>query len=359
LGNNVATQLSISAVGNSSYTQSTAQQVYLGNVAISGGTFSVDASGSLGTKISQWGSTSIKSFGNPTFLTQGGSVTLANSGNNFGGVSISTNVGAAAGADIAVTETGVLNFLTVNSGTAGKLTAISENASIIQSGTTGLTIGGTASFAAQNGNIALNTPTTNNMFGGNNGILLTSNGNVSVQDASAITALAGGTNVAGTLSVKNSLLAGTGEIRDLPGTVTVSGNVLFETGSNASSRINLGTSNLSLGAIQFRSGTVTIVENATLNLAAGSVATGAVSLTSSGNIVTSGSGGGTFQNTLALNASGSITITNPIFVSGSGSSGLTFRALGAVDLSALSLAGNLNGIAPTNLGASSYKAPSP
>ena len=127
----------------------------------------------------------------------------------------------------------------------------------------------------------------------------------------------------------------------------------------AGTSINLGSSNLSLGAIQFRSGSVTIVENASLNLAAGSVASGAVSLTSSGNITTTGAGGGTFQNTLALNASGSITITNPIFVNGAGGSGLTFRALGAVDLSALSLAGNLNSIAPTNLGASSYKAPSP
>ena len=109
------------------------------------------------------------------------------------------------------------------------------------------------------------------------------------------------------------------------------------------------------GALQFRSGTVTVVENATLNLAAGSVASGAVNLTSSSNIITSGSGGGTFQSSLTLNAGGSITITNPIFVN----SGLTFRALGAVDLSALSLAGNLNSLAPTNLGASSYKAPSP
>ena len=97
------------------------------------------------------------------------------------------------------------------------------------------------------------------------------------------------------------------------------------------------------------------MENATLNLAAGSVASGNTSLTSSGNIVTSGAGGGTFQGTLALNASGSITVGIPIFVA----NGLTFRSLGAVDLSALSLAGNLNNIAPINLGASSYKAPSP
>jgi len=259
------------------------------------------------------------------------------------------------GADIVVTEAGVLNFLSVNAGTAGKLTAMSENASIIQSGTGGLTVGGLTTLTAAN--ITLNSGTTNNVFGGNNGILVTSAGNVSIQDNNAITAIAGGTNIGGSLTLKNTL--GTGQIKDTPGTLTVNGAVLLDTTTNAASSISIGSSTASLGAIQFRSGTVTIVENATLNLAAGSVASGPVSLTSSGNIVTSGSGGGTFQNTLSLNASGNITITNPIFVNGFGGSGLTFRALGAVDLSALSLAGNLNSIAPTNLGAASYKAPSP
>ena len=57
------------------------------------------------------------------------------------------------------------------------------------------------------------------------------------------------------------------------------------------------------------------------------------------------------DNTIRVSSPG---ITNPIAVA----NGLTFRALGAVDLSALSMA-NLNGKTPTNLGAASYKAPQP
>ena len=57
------------------------------------------------------------------------------------------------------------------------------------------------------------------------------------------------------------------------------------------------------------------------------------------------------DNTIRVSSPG---ITNPIAVA----NGLTFRALGSVDLSTLSMA-NLNGKTPTNLGAASYKAPQP
>lgn len=355
--NAIIAPVTVSAAGNSTIVQS--NNVILGNVAVTAGTFTADTSASAAKTIAQATGTTVKSYGNATFNTQGAKITLTNSGNNFGGLTLLSNTGAAAGADIAITETGTLNFVSVNSGTAGKLAATSENAGIIQSGTGGLIVGGATTLTAAAAGITLNTGTTNNSFGGatNNGILVTTVGNVSIQDSNATTILAGNSTIGGSLILKNTNGAGT--IKDSPGTLTVSGNVLFDTTTNVASSVSIGSSTASLGAIQFRSGTVTIVENATLNLAAGSVASGPVSLTSSGNIVTSGSGGGTFQNTLALNASGSITITNPIFVNGAGGSGLTFRALGAVDLSALSLAGNLNSIAPTNLGASSYKAPSP
>ena len=359
-GNTFTSAVAISAVGNSSINVSTiASPLTLNNVVVSAGTFAATAGNAAGNTISQLAGSSAKIFGNSSFTTQGNKITLTNTGNNFGGVTLdSTNVGAAAlGADVAITEAGTLNFLSVKSGTNGKLAATSEKASIIQSGTAGLIVGGTTALTAADAGIALNTATTSNTFGGANGITITTAGNVSIQDANATTTIAGGTTIGGTLTVKNT--QGSGKIQDSPGNLTVNGNVLFDTTTNAASSVSIGSSNATLGAIQFRSGAVTIVENATLNIAAGSVASGAVSLTSSGNIVTSGSGGGTFQSTLALNASGTITITNPIFVNGAGGSGLTFRSLSAVDLSALSLAGNLNSIAPTNLGASSYKAPSP
>lgn len=366
-GNKIETVLNLSALGNSSLTQTLATPtnvVYLGNVAVTNGTFNLDVSATAGQKVVQAATTAMKIYGNTTVNTQAGTVTLTNTGNNFGGVTITTNTSAAAGADIAITESGVLNFLTVNSGTTGKLTAVSENASIIQSGTTGLTVGGTTSLTAATG-ITLNTPTTTNVFGGANGIMISTPGNVSIQDAAAVTALAGGTTIGGAATIKNTFATG-GEIRDLTGVITIGGNVFLDTGTvynavtDVGARINLGNSTLSLGAIRFNSGKVSIFESTTLNLAAGSFALGSVTLSTNGNIVTSGAGGATFQNTLQLSANGSITISNPFTVLGSNGVGLTFRSLGAVDLSTLSLAGNLNNIAPTNLGApGGYKPPSP
>ena len=348
-GNLVQPPVTLSAVGNSSITQSTGATLVFGNVAVASGTFTVDTSATAGAAVSQIAGTTMRIFGNPTINTQGAKVTLTNTGNNFGGITVNTTNGAAAGADIAITESGVMNLLSINTGSTGKFTATSENASIIQSGTGGITVGaaGVTSLTAVSG-VALNTATTSNNFGGG-AITINTAGNVTLQDANAVTTLGGGTTIGGTMTLKNSAA---GLIKDSPGTIAVNGNVLFD---DAGGTVSIGSSSATFGAIQFRAKDVTIVENATLNLAAGSVASGNTSLTSSGNIVTSGAGGGTFQGTLALNASGSITVGIPIFVA----NGLTFRSLGAVDLSALSLAGNLNNIAPINLGASSYKAPSP
>jgi hypothetical protein len=85
-----------------------------------------------------------------------------------------------------------------------------------------------------------------------------------------------------------------------------------------------------------------------------------VTISTNGDFLTSGAGtstlagaGGVVTPSLYITAGGKITITNPIFVNNV----LQFRALGAVDLSALSLIGNLNGVNPVNLGAASYKAP--
>lgn len=348
--NNIATAVTLTAAGNSSIVQG--NNIVLGNVAVSAGTLTVNSAGVAAKTVTQAAGTTVKAYGASSFTSAAGAITLANTGNNFGGLTL-----ASGGADVAITEAGTLNLVSVNTG-AGKLAAISQNAGIIQTGTAGLTVGGASTLTAAADGVTL-FGTTNNF--GAAGIQVTTVGNVSIQDSNAVTVLNGNSTIGGSLTLKNNTAGGTGEIKDSPGTLTVSGNVVFDTTSTIGSKVNIGSSTASLGAIRFLSGTVTIVENATLNLLAGSVASGDVSLTSSGNIITSGAGGGTFQKKLDLNASGSITITNPILVYGASSTGpgLTFRALGAVDLSALSLAGNLNSIAPTNLGASSYKAPSP
>jgi len=364
--NNIAGPIVISAVGNVSIAQ--AQNIILGNTSVSAGTFSADNSFGVAKTITQAAGTTAKIYGASTFTTQTGKITLTNTdgtGNNFGAVSARTTfingadaVGAAAGADIAILEAGTLNLAQVKAGTAGKLTAISSAADIMQSSTGGISVGGATALTSA-GNISLNLAGTSNSFGGAAGISITAPGVVSIQDAATTTALAGGTTIGGALTLKNNAAGLNGQIRDLPGTIVVRGDVWFDTGTNAASSVTIGSSNITLGAVKFNSGTVTIVENDNLTIAPGSVASGPVSLTSSGNIITSGAGGGTFQNTLTLNATGSITVTNPIFVVGAGTSGLVFRALGAVNLGALSLAGNLNGIAPTSLGSSSYTPPSP
>jgi len=356
--NNIGAVIAISAVGNSSIAE--AQNITLGNTAVSAGTFSADSSSGSGKTITQAAGTTAKIFGASTFTTNRGAITLTNTdgtGNNFGAVTAKTNVGGALGADIAITEGGTLNFAEVKTGSNGKLTAISSYGDIIQTTAGGLTVGGATALTSSR-NVALNLALTTNTFGGLNGIAITAPGNVSLQDAAGTTALAGGSTIGGTLTLKNTAGGGGGTIRDLPGTIAVAGNVWFDTGTTGV--IAIGSSSITMGAVKFNSGTVNIVENATLNLAPGSVASGAVSLTSSGDIITSGAGGGSFQSTLTLNATGAITITNPILVVGvGGTTGLVFRALGAVNLGALSLSGNLNGIAPTSLGASTYTPPAP
>ncbi len=348
--NNIATAVTLTAAGNSSVVQG--NNIVLGNVAVSAGTLTVNSAGVAAKTITQATGTTVKAYGASSFTSAAGAITLANTGNNFGGVTL-----ASGGSDVAITEAGTLNLVSVNTG-AGKLAAISQNAGIVQTGAAGITVGAASTLTAAADGVTL-FGTTNNF--GAAGIQVTTVGNVSIQDSNAVTVLNGNSTIGGSLTLKNNTAGGTGEIKDSPGTLTVSGNVVFDTTTTVGSKVNIGSSTASLGAIRFLSGAVTIVENATLNLLAGSVASGDVSLTSSGNIVTSGSGGGTFQKKLDLNASGSITITNPIFVNGASATGpgLTFRALGAVDLSALSKAGNLNSIDPTNLGASSYKGPNP
>lgn len=358
-GNGILTPIVISAVGNVSVAQ--AQNITLGNTTVTVGTFSADNSAGATKTITQAAGTTAKIYGASAFTTQGGKITLTNtdgSGNNFGAVSARTDVVVTAGNDIAITEGGTLNFAQVKAGTTGKLTAISTGGDIIQTTTGGVQVGGATALTSSS-NVTLNLVGTSNSFGGNAGIAITAPGNVSLQDASAITALAGGTTIGGSLTLKNNTAGLNGAIKDLPGTIAVAGNVWFDTGTNATSSVTIGSSSITLGAVKFNSGTVILVENDGINIAPGTVASGPVSLTSSGNIITSGAGGGTFQNTLTLNATGSITITNPIFVVGAGSVGLVFRALGAVNLGAVSLAGNLNGIAPTSLGASTYTPPAP
>ena len=352
-GNIIAAPVSVRATTDSSVVQgaAAANNLSLASISVTGGGFTATTSLSAGATITQNATTPLFVYGASAFRTNAGAITLTTPGNNFGGLTLLSNNTTLTGAPISIVEGGTMNLVNVNTGTAitSSFTATSSGAGIIESSNPGITVGGTTTLTAQAAGITLN---TGNLFGGANGILLTTAGNVAIQDGSATTVLASGTNIGGTLTVRNTA---NGTLLDAGGNLTVAGNVLFDVGTG---NIGISGAGNAFGAVQFRAATVSIAENTTMNLTAGSVASGSVQLSSNANIITSGLGTSLFSgptSSLSLNAGGSITISNPIFVANT----LTFRALGAVDLSALSLIGNLNGKTPVNLGAASVKDPTP
>jgi filamentous hemagglutinin family protein len=367
LANNIAPAVSLTASGDSTVSQTTAQNLILGNVAVTAGKFTATLTNGT-SELAQAAGTTVRAFGDTTLTTNAGKITLDNVGNNFGGLTIASNANVPlnVGAAVVLREGGTINLKAVDTGTAvtSTLKLTSDGGSIVSSSTAllakAIKAGGPTTLVSA-ADVTLNTTDVTNNFGGQS-ITITAPGNVSIQDSNATTVIAGGSTIGGTMTVKNDFVTVTvggvttsGLIKDSPGELTVNGNVFLQTSATGS--INIGASTAKLGAIQFRSGGVSIAEATTLNLAAGSTsaANSVVQLSSNGDIVTSGLGGGSFGGTLSLNANGSITVSNPIFVA----QGLTFRALGAVNLSALSQTGNLSGLAPTNLGAASYVAPSP
>src|ERR1035438_2333691 len=93
------------STGNTSLTNS--NSLLLGNVQVVGGTFTVTTvPGASAGSITQATGTSIFEYGAASFNTKGGAVTLFNSGNNFGGLTINPTNTAAAGANVKVRETG-------------------------------------------------------------------------------------------------------------------------------------------------------------------------------------------------------------------------------------------------------------
>jgi len=349
-GGAVAVPVTLTAGADSTVASSAA--LSLGNVRVNAGGLTVANATVAATPVTQAAGTSAAIYGNTSITTNGGAITVTNSGNNFGALTL-----ASAGADIALTESSTLNINSANAGAANKITLTSENGSIIQTSTgTGITGGAAAgaaiSLASAKGNIVLNG--TNNSNGAP--ITLSTTGNATLVDGSTTTTkLASGTNVSGSATLRNT--SGTATLQDVAGNVILGGSVLVDmTGPVTSGNINITGSGNSFGAFQFRANNVTIAEDKTLNIAAGSLATGQTTLSSLADIITTGAGSSYFSGpttALTLIAGGNITITNPITVY----NGITFRALGSVNLGALSTSVNLNGKDPVNLGAASYTKP--
>ena len=337
--------------------------ILLGNVQVPLGTFTISTLASGGS-ISQAVGTSLFEYGTATLTTQGGTITLANAGNNFGGIAVdSTNAAAApAGANVSIRETGANHYNVVRTGSAGNFTAVDDSASIIQdSGLgTGIIVGGATSLSAATGSITLANPLNN--FGGGGIKLVTAStivGNASITDSNALTVIANGTSVGGNLSITNN--NANGVIRDggAASLVTVGGNLdlLAQTGGTGFVQFTGSNSTFSGVQITAGSGISNVLDNKSLVILGGTNVAGSLALTSSGDLTTNFTGTYIFGGSLTLTATGKIVMEDRINVA----SGLTVDALaGPTDLSILSLAANLGGHAVTNLGnTSNYFGPGP
>ena len=103
---------------------------------------------------------------------------------------------------------------------------------------------------------------------------------------------------------------------------------------------------------------VSIAQTNSMNILTGSSAIGQAQLASTGgNVTISNVGGGavSFGNTASISASGSIILPKLVQAVGT----LTLTASGTKDLSALSLASDLSGKAPVNVGTGTYLPPAP
>lgn len=337
-GNAMTGAIGITAQGNSAIINTA--NTSLGNTTVSTGGLSVDLSATGSTNISEAGNATIYTYGATSFTTGGtGTITVANTGNQFGAMSLTT-----AGGNATVKEWTTLNLKSVNT-MGGALTATSEGGDVIDSGAILAT--GTAAFSAPNGNITLT-----NAGSSYGTVTLNTAGNASITDSVGDLVVDTST-VGGTLYVKNT----SGNISQL-GALTVTGNTTF-VASNAASSLTLNNTSNQFGAFKFNAGTggSLINEQTTFNLAALSSSTGAVTINTGGDFVTSGQGGSTFWNTLKINATGNITPSaNSLFVNNT----LTLITPANANLSALSLSANLGGIAPDHsLVAGTYTAPAP
>jgi filamentous hemagglutinin family protein len=311
----------------------------------------------IGAGIKEQTGTKINEYDTATMKTINGAITVTNTGNKFGGLAlyVGDGTGLIGSGDIAITELTTMNLKSVQTNTA--FTAVSEGNDIISTTDSTITsnslnVGGAATFTASSG--AINAYLAGSGFGGS--VYLTSKGDASVLDTALATlSLGSGSVVGGALTARNTFGA-TGVITQ-NGPVKATGAVLFDA-SNGS--ISMTDSGNQFGAIRFMaggtgiSGGAKISELTTMNLAGGSISTGPVQLSTSGDFVTTAPGGTSVTNDLVINAGGKITPgAGSLTITGN----FTVISNGAIDLSALSLSGNLLGKAPSHLGTGTYVPP--
>jgi hypothetical protein len=332
--NSIGGSISLTALGNSSIVN--ILDTAIGNTTVSNGTLTVDlAVPAPNKKISQTSGTKIYAYGATTFKTSGtGTITIDQAGNQFGGLTIATVNSAAT-----VKERTTLNVVSANVG-SGALTLTSEGGDIIDNGT--VTAVGTTTLSAAN--ITLDKADSNYAT-----VKLTATGDVKLVDGTSDITL-DTSSVTGALDVTNTL----GNILQA-GALNVNGNATF-TASAANSQILLNNSANRFGGLKFTVGTggAVIDEITTINLRAGTLATGPVTLNTAGDFQTTGTGGSSFTNNLTINATGTIKpAAGSLLVVGT----LTVNSGSTIDLSPLSKSGDLNSKDPVHPGAGAYTGP--
>jgi len=319
---------------------------------ITANSFSVNHTGTGNLTQSGW----VRSFGAAAF-SSAGNIIAGNTTNNFGRVSLTLTTGAR---NATLTEAGTLNLGTVSqvAGAAGNLTLTSVAGDIVDSGLAGVRLGGTTAapgtgivtLAAAAGNIVLDDPTTE--FATSGGVVF-NGGNVTLSGLGQSTIWLGAAalpSTAGNLTVTSAI----GSIAN-SGNLTVAGTTFFQAGAG---NITLNQSANQFGSLRFVGNQVSIAQTNSMNILTGSSAIGQAQLASTGgNVTISNVGGGavSFGNTASISASGTIILPKLVQAVGT----LTLTASGTKDLSALSLASDLSGKTPVNVGTGTYLPPAP
>jgi len=290
-------------------------------------------------------------FGGP-----GGSISLLNTGNSFGPISL---LQSTVNQPVSIVESGTLNLRTVTMAGSGNGTfsATSINGDIISTGFGGVKPGGISGFlgsgtvtlVAANGNISVGDATTDVFTTG--GVVFNAK-NVSLSVLGSSTLVLGSASTASSATGNLTVTTATGSIANA-GNLVVTGNASFQSGIG---NITLNQSGNQFGGLKFVGNQISVTESNNMSILTGSSALGTAQLASGGNIGIVNVGGVvSFGNTVSMVATGNIILPKLIQAAGT----LTVNAAGLKDLSALSISGDLGSKTPVNLGTGAYNAPQP
>jgi hypothetical protein len=304
-------------------------------------------------------SAALRIFGSASFKATN-NITLTNTGNNFGRVSLETTT---ASRNITITEAGTLNLGTVKmpGASTGSFTATSVGGDIIDTGLAGLVIGGTTgavpavgtgvvTLNATAGNIVIDDPTSE--FATTGGVVFNAN-NVTLAPLGSVALVLGSAAApaiaTGNLTVTTALPSG--NILSA-GSVQAGGDASFQA---ASANIALTGAANKFGTVRFVGQAVSLIESDDTAIVTGSTALQSASISSGGNISLVNRGGIVSFNGVSTTLSASGNITLPKLMQAVGV--LTVNASGTKDLSALSKSADLQGKDPNNSGTGAYLPP--